>query len=185
MFCTLVSDLIFNKSQIKKVMIKTLFLLRHAKAMDKVSDQKDIDRDLDSIGLQNSTRMGINFSNKSLQFDMIMSSPAQRARQTASLIAEQIKYNTDKIHYNDEIYEASVRSLLQVVNRLKDEWNSVLLVGHNPSISYLSEYLTRSELGDITTCGVVRIEFDIDSWSEVSEGNGDLVTYEYPDLLNF
>lgn len=166
-------------------MSKTLYLLRHARAMDKLADQKDIERELDSIGLQNSTRMGINFSNKSLQFDIIISSPAQRAKQTASLVAEQIKYNTDKIHFNDEIYEASTRTLLQVVNRLKDEWNNVLLVGHNPSVSYLAEYLTRSELGDMTTCGVVRIEFDVDSWSEISEGTGDLINYEYPDLLNF
>lgn len=166
-------------------MSKTLYLLRHARAAEKLSDQKDIDRELDSIGLQNSTRMGINFSNKSFHFDIIISSPAQRARQTASLIAEQLKYNTDKIHFNDEIYEASARTLLQVVNRLKDEWTNVLLVGHNPSISYLAEYLTRAELGDMTTCGVVRIEFDLDSWSEISEGTGELINYEYPDLLNF
>lgn len=166
-------------------MTKTLYLLRHARAADRLSGQKDIERELDSIGLQNSTRMGMNFSNKTLQFDMIISSPAERAKQTASLIAEQIKYNTDKIHYNDEIYEASVRTLLQVVNRFKDEWNNVLLVGHNPSISYLAEYLTRSELGDMTTCGVARIEFNLESWTEVSEGNGELINYEHPDLLNF
>lgn len=166
-------------------MTKTLYLLRHARAADRLSGQKDIERELDSIGLQNSTRMGMNFSNKTLQFDMIISSPAERAKQTASLIAEQMKYNTDKIHYNDEIYEASVRTLLQVVNRFKDEWNNVLLVGHNPSISYLAEYLTRSELGDMTTCGVARIEFDLESWAEVSEGNGELINYEHPDLLNF
>jgi len=166
-------------------MSKTLFLLRHAKAMDKLSDQKDIDRELDSIGLQNSTRMGINFSHKSIQFDMIVSSPAERARQTSSLVAEQLKYDPKKIHHNEEIYEASVRTLLQVVNRLKNEWNTVLLVGHNPSISYLAEYLTSAEIGNMTTCGVSRIEFDTDNWQEVSEGTGDLITYEYPDLLNF
>jgi len=166
-------------------MTKTLFLLRHAKASEKLSDQKDIERELDSIGLQNSTRMGINFSHKSIQFDMIMSSPAERARHTAALIAEQLKYNTAKIHLNDEIYEASIRTLLQVVNRLKDEWNMVLLVGHNPAITYLAEYLTGAEIGNMTTCGVVRIEFAIDSWEEVSEGLGELVSYEYPDLLNF
>lgn len=166
-------------------MVKTLYLLRHARAMDKASEQKDIDRELNSIGLQNSTRMGINFSKKNEEFDIIITSPALRAQTTASLIAEQIAYNTTKIHTNDEIYEASIRSLLKVVNQLKDEWNSVLIVGHNPSFTYLAEYLTREEIGDMTTCGVVKIEFKIDSWTEVSEGLGKLISYEYPDLLNF
>lgn len=166
-------------------MSKTLFLLRHAHAMDKGVGQKDIDRELDSIGLQNSTRMGINFSNKSLQFDIIICSPAARAHQTASLIAEQLKYETSRIHKNEEIYEASVRTLLQVVNRFKDEWNNVLLVGHNPSITYLAEYLTGAEIGNMTTCGVCRIEFTAEKWEEISEGTGELINYEYPDLLNF
>ncbi|MGD1959191.1 MAG: histidine phosphatase family protein [Fulvivirga sp.] len=164
---------------------KTLQLLRHARAMDKTSEQRDIERELNSIGLQNSTRMGINFSKKKEEFDIIITSPAMRAKTTASLIAEQIAYNTAKIHVNDEIYEASIRSLLKVVNQLKDEWDSVLIVGHNPSVTYLAEYLTRGEIGDMTTCGVVKIEFDIESWAEVSEGLGKLVSYEYPDLLNF
>ena len=164
---------------------KTLYLLRHARTLEKMSDQKDIDRELNSIGLQNSTRMGINFSKKQVEFDIIITSPAVRARTTASLIAEQIAYNTSKIHVNDEIYEASVRSLLKVVNQFKDEWDSVLIVGHNPSVTYLAEYLTNAEIGDMTTCGVVKIEFNIDSWVEASEGLGTLISYEYPDLLNF
>ncbi len=165
--------------------MKTLYLLRHARALEKANDQKDIDRELNSIGLQNSTRMGINFSKKKETFDIIITSPALRAKTTASLIAEQIAYNPNKIHINDEVYEASVRSLLKVVNQLKDDWGSVLIVGHNPSFTYLAEYLTREEIGDITTCGVVRIEFKVNSWEEVSEGIGNLISYEYPDLLNF
>jgi len=154
-------------------------------ATDKASDQKDFDRELNSVGLQNSTRMGMNFVNNSVAFDMILSSPAKRASQTASLIAEQLKYETSRIHHNEEIYEASVRTLLLVVNRMKDDWNSVLLVGHNPAISYLAEYLTNHELGSITTCGVVKIEFALESWQEVSEHVGDFISYEYPDQLNF
>ena len=166
-------------------MSKTLFLLRHAMASERSGDQKDFDRELNSVGLQNSTRMGLNFTNKSFNFDIIISSPAVRASQTANLIAEQLKYETSKIHYNEEIYEASVRTLLQVINKMKDDWNTVLLVGHNPAISYLSEYLTNQEVGNITTCGVVQIKFDLDSWQEVSEHTGDFVNYEYPDQLNF
>lgn len=166
-------------------MTKTLFIARHAQAAEKQSGENDIDRVLNSKGLQNSTRMGINFMNKEVQFDIIISSPAIRARTTASLIAEQIKYDTSKVHINPEIYEASTRTLLQVINQFKNEWDTVLLVGHNPAISYLAEYLSKSEIGDMTTCGVVSITFDFDQWEMVSEGTGKLNSYEYPDLLNF
>lgn len=166
-------------------MVKTLFLARHAQASERQSGETDAERQLNSKGLQNSTRMGMNFSNKDVQFDIIISSPAMRALTTATLIAEQLKYDTSKIHVNPEIYEASVRTLLQVVNQLKDEWNTVLLVGHNPTISYLAEYLTKWEIGDLTTCGVVQIELHVEKWDMMSEGTGTFISYEYPDLLNF
>ena len=166
-------------------MKRSLLLLRHARAFEKLNDQKDIDRELHSVGLQNATRMGINFEKKKLQFDIILTSPAARAKKTAELVAEQIKFDVAKIHTNPEIYEASVRTLLQVINNLKNEWTKVLLVGHNPAISYLAEYITNAEVGNIDTCGVVSIEFNKQKWSEISEGSGDLISYEYPDLLNF
>lgn len=166
-------------------MTKTLFLLRHARALEKQVGQQDIDRELNSIGLQNSTRMGMYLSNQPHRFDIILSSPAERAKTTAMLLAEQMKYDTNKVHLNPEIYEASVRTLLRVINQLKNEWNLVLIVGHNPSITYLAEYLTKSEIGDMTTCGLASIQFQVDQWEEVSEGTGELLSYQYPDLLNF
>ncbi|MEO1054211.1 MAG: histidine phosphatase family protein [Bacteroidota bacterium] len=166
-------------------MSKHLYLLRHAQTKEKQTGQSDFDRELTSIGLQNANRMGINFSNKNIQPDIIISSQAKRAKTTSKIIAEQIRYNPDKIHFNEEIYNASIRTLLQVVNQMKDEWNSVILVGHNPAITYLAEYLTNEEIGDMSTCGFVVIEFPFDEWQLVSEGNGNFITYEYPDLLNF
>lgn len=178
-------DLILRNLLSKYKKMKKLFLLRHARAEERQSGEKDFDRELSAIGLQNATRMGMNISHKQYQFDIIVSSPAIRAFNTANLIAEQIKYDTSKIHQNGEIYEASVRTLLQVVNNLKEEWESVLLVGHNPSLTYLAEYVTSEAIGDITTCGLVEIDFNIGAWKEASEGNGTFVSYEYPELLKF
>lgn len=165
-------------------MTKTLYLIRHAQSYEKAPDQQDKERELNSIGLQNSTRMGINLNKKGITPNIIISSPAKRAVQTAGLIAEQLNYEVEKIHQNDEIYEASARTLLQVVNRLKDNWGIVVLVGHNPAISYLAEYISNSEIGTMSTCGVATIQFS-KSWNEVSEHSGELISYEYPDLLNF
>ncbi|MEJ2004279.1 MAG: histidine phosphatase family protein [Cyclobacteriaceae bacterium] len=164
---------------------KSLYLLRHGRAMEKASGQNDIDRQLDAMGLQNSSRMGMKLKEDDLRFEMIIASPAERALTTASLIAEQVGYDPARIHINEEIYEASVRSLLQAVNNFKDTWDTVLVVGHNPSLSYLTEYISDAEVGSIATCGLIHITFDSDSWGEVSQGTGNFESYVHPDLLNF
>ncbi len=166
-------------------MTREIYLIRHAQTIEKQGDQKDIERDLTSVGLQNATRMGINFKNKKVAPDIIISSPATRAFTTARLMAEQINYEDTRIHLNDEIYNASIRTLLQVINQLKDQWQKVMIIGHNPSVSYLVEYLTGDEVGDMSTCGVAHMKFKVKLWSDIGEKTGSLVTYEYPDLLNF
>lgn len=159
--------------------------MRHAQANDKQPGETDRQRMLDRTGLQNATKMGLHFKEQDLRFDQIITSPAERAYMTALLISEQLKLEATKIHQNEVIYEASVRTLLQTVNQLKDQWDSVLLIGHNPTVTYLTEYLSKAEIGNIATCGVVQLTFDSPHWEEVSEGTGQLVTYDYPEKLNF
>ena len=122
--------------------MKSLYIIRHARALEKQYDQKDIDRELDPIGLQNSSRMGRYFYKEDILPDAILSSTASRAASCASLIAEQINFDTNRIQTVEEIYDAPVRVLLQKVNEIPDENNSVFLVGHNPGVSYLAEYIT-------------------------------------------
>ncbi len=165
--------------------VKQLYLLRHAQTLEKRQEEKDIDRMLTPVGFQNANRMGMNLKNKKVQPDIVICSAAIRTQQTAESIAEHVSYDSAKIHINSEVYDASIRTLLSVVNNLKNEWKTVVLIGHNPSISYLSEYITGEAVGNMSTCGLVSIKFKLDSWKEVSEGNGDFQFYEYPNLLNF
>ena len=164
---------------------KTLYLLRHAHAKERLSNQSDFDRELSSVGLQNSTRMGIHLNKEEVIFDAIVSSPARRAITTAQLVGEQMGFNSAAIIQNQDIYEASVRNLLQVINQFKGSWQQVLMVGHNPAITYLSEYISNAETGNMNTCGLIQLEFDDISWEEVTEGSGNFKQYITPDLLNF
>jgi phosphohistidine phosphatase len=166
-------------------MFKDLYLLRHAEASERQSSQSDRERMLSSTGLQNATRMGIFLQSGGFGPDIILCSAAERTYQTATLVAEQLKYDTSKIHRNPEIYEASTRTLLQVINQLKPAWNKVLLVGHNPSLTYLAEYLTGAEIGHVTTCGLVHLRFSTDNWETVAEGTGEFISYHNPETLSF
>ena len=166
-------------------MSKDLYLIRHALASEKEQGQDDIDRFLASDGVQGATKIGYHFNKEGVKPDIIITSPAVRAHSTSILIAEQLNYNTESIHINDELYEASVRILLQVVNRLKASWNTVFIIGHNPSMSYLAEYITRAEIGTIEPAGYVHIQIKMDDWEQVSEGNGEFVVYKDPSNFGF
>lgn len=163
---------------------KNLFLVRHAEATELGAGQKDIDRALTPTGYQDVPRIGRYLYLQECQPDIIIASDAVRAQTTAILLAEQLKYERHKIHYTEEIYKASVRSLLSLINDQKNSYTQVLIVGHNPVLTYLAEYLTKAEIGSIAPCGVVHLTCDTDRWMEFSEGNVQLATYMFPEKLS-
>ena len=164
-------------------MTKQLYLMRHAEAVDKSHHQTDKDRELTPFGVQQSIRMGAYLSGENFLLDVIYCSTAERARQTASLSAEKIKLDPQKIIAEGALYDASVRIFFDFINKLDNGYNNVMLIGHNPALSYLAEYLTRSEIGSMSPGGTAIIRFGITSWSEVGQGNGELVYYLTPETV--
>ena len=164
-------------------MSKKLYLVRHAKTQRDSVDGRDFTRELADRGLRDASMIGSFFINNGYSIDMLISSPAARAIATAELIAEQIDFPVEKIHTNEELYMASVRTFLQVVNQLRDDWSSVMITSHNPAVSYLAEYLSGSDIGDMPTSGIAEIKFSTNSWSEVSQGTGDLGLYITPRMI--
>lgn len=162
---------------------KKLFLVRHAKSDWSVPGEKDFDRPLNSRGLNDAPKMGAKLKEMGLQPDIIISSPAERAKATAYYIAEQFKIDTDRVELNEELYEASVRVILKVINSFPDQYKQIMVVSHNPDLTYIAEYLTKAEIGNIPTCGVVMIDFETDHWAEVSQGTGKMVNFIYPKML--
>ncbi|MCF6359687.1 MAG: histidine phosphatase family protein [Cyclobacteriaceae bacterium] len=165
-------------------MSKKLFFVRHAKTEESSNEKRDFDRVLTNRGLQDATRLGKYYHSKNTKLDQVLSSDAARAYATAELIASQVGYELSRIHINHEIYEASVRTLLQLVNNLKDEWESVMIVGHNPPINYLSEYLSGADIGHMNTGSCAVITFEADSWTEIGQNSGDLKEYIVSKNLN-
>jgi len=161
-------------------MLHKLYLLRHAKSDWSVSGQKDIDRELNAKGINDALRIGRRLYDMEVMPDLIICSVAQRTRQTAEYICEQLKFDQDAIVFNEDIYEASMRTLFNTITTLDDQHKSVMLIGHNPGFTYLAEYLTKEVIENVPTCGVVCIEFDIDSWKEVSGGLGVLKWFIHP-----
>lgn len=164
-------------------MTKHLYLLRHAQAAEKESRQDDKSRELTSAGIRDALHMGAWLREQQISFDLIATSSAVRAVQTAELVIEGMKVEPPRTVEEDTLYDASVRQLLDYVNNLEDAYSSVLLVGHNPPVSYLAEYLTKAEIGSMGPGSVVMIRFGEVSWKVVSENSGEMVKYVGPEVI--
>lgn len=164
-------------------MAKTLYLVRHAKTEQGSYDQTDFSRELKPRGMRDATLVGQKLMKEGRMMDLIITSTAARAMATADIMATQMNYNIDKIHHNEELYMASVRTFLQAVNQLKLEWDHVMMVGHNPIITYLGEYLSDEVVGDMPTGAVLVVEFNVDDWALISEGTGSITYYLTPKML--
>jgi phosphohistidine phosphatase len=164
-------------------MAKQLFLFRHGDAAGRALYDTDKERELTPHGIAQSHQMGVYLSNNLFTIDAIFTSTALRALQSATVVSEVLKLQDQHLLKDDELYDASVRTFLQYVSKIDDDYNGVMCVGHNPNISYLAEYLTKETIGDMKTGGLAIITFHVSSWTQVTEGKGELVRYIDPSML--
>ena len=116
--------------------------------------------------------MGEIIAKNKLRIDLITSSPARRARQTAILVKEAAAINGE-IEYDDRIYEASPARLLNVISEFDEKYQSAMLVGHNPGLEGLVKSIA-GELQPMPTAALAVIDLRIDKWSEISPDCGTL-----------
>jgi phosphohistidine phosphatase len=152
--------------------MKTLLLLRHAKSSWKNSELRDFDRPLNKRGLKAAPLVGNFIRERKLKPDLIISSPAVRARMTAALAIEGGELEGE-LRYDERIYEADVEALLKVVSQVDEAAETVLLVGHNPGLQELLRFLTGEEQ-EFPTAALASVSFKLDKWSAVEQKSGRL-----------
>jgi phosphohistidine phosphatase len=159
--------------------VKTLLILRHGKA-EAHDAAHDKQRALEDRGKRDATKMGELIKDKIGVPDLIVSSDAARAKETAELAADAAGYH-HKINYKTDIYDASLSTLISVVQSLPESAPTVLLVGHNPGFSELASYLANADIS-LPTAGLAYLKFD-NGWSNVTDGIADLVAEYAPKNL--
>jgi phosphohistidine phosphatase len=152
--------------------MKTLLLLRHAKSSWKDSNVKDFDRPLNQRGLKAAPAVGRLMRKRKLEPNLVLSSPAERARQTVQLVLESARLKTE-LRYDERIYEATGASLFEIVAQIDDDANIAMLVGHNPGLEELLATLT-GEAGTLPTAALACIELEIEKWGKVKAAAGRL-----------
>ena len=150
----------------------TLYIVRHAKAEDRATFMIDHDRELTSDGIMAAARVGRYLHGKGIRPDVIISSTAPRASNTAKVIAEQVSFDTTQIQLNETLYEGGPKAYLAAVNALPNGVQSAMIVGHNPDVSYFAEFLTHQNVGSMSKGAVVAVAFDNLPWSAVSGRTG-------------
>jgi phosphohistidine phosphatase len=152
--------------------MKTLLLLRHAKSSWNDAGLQDFDRPLNGRGRKAAETIGRFIRKQRVAPDLLLSSPALRARETIETIMKTAKLQSE-LRFDQRIYEAGPLRLLEVVSQIEEDRSTVLLVGHNPGMEELLQLLTGST-EHMATGTLAKIDFKAASWSKVLEEKGSL-----------
>jgi len=144
--------------------MKTLYLIRHGHAESKAK-YPDISRNLDEEGKEEVRATASKMKSGGILPALILSSHANRAYQTAEIVAETIGYKLANIHIEADIYNTDTDILEHVVSRQGNEYPSLLIAGHNPVISWFASSMGHEVKDMMPTAGLVAFEVDIADWA--------------------
>jgi len=151
--------------------MKKIYILRHAEA---VSGDEDFARELNSNGYKQAAKLGKTLAEEKHQIDKMIVSSATRTLSTAELIGEQIRFEKNQIEAHKDLYNATVRVWLQKIQEIEDSMQNVLLVGHNPHISYLVEVLSGEAFEGLGTAHLALLETS-KNWQNIGEKTAKLL----------
>jgi phosphohistidine phosphatase len=164
--------------------MKRLVLVRHAKAVQWGYDD-DFNRELTGRGERNAEMVSGLLSAKEIIPDLIITSPATRARQTARIFATSFAYPADQIKKEPNLYHGyTTEEFLNYLRTIPDKNNVVFIFGHNPSFEFYARNLCKLFDDNLPTCASIVIDFPCDSWKNIEARSAQLFEQVNPkDLI--
>lgn len=164
--------------------MKQIVLLRHAKSSWSDSALDDHQRPLSARGLRDAPRMGQRLADLGIRPDLLLTSTATRAMQTAGLVAPALADGSLQPATDSSLYLATPGEILRVLSKLDDACRAVVAIGHNPGLTQLANMmLPQLRLDNLPTAGAVAINCDIDHWRNIDQFAFELDFLEYPKNL--
>ncbi len=158
--------------------MKTLFIIRHSKAVEYAPDHTDFGRCLADYGVQKATLIAKKLAQDLDGVDLMLSSPACRALETARIFATVLNYPLTEIVEQDPLYHfGGIERALHIISNVAEAVDTLVLFGHNPTFNALAWHLCSQFREGMPTSSVVGITFKISSWSGISAKSGSLQTY--------
>ena len=178
-------------------MAKTLILIRHAKSSwgpykkyDFIGD--DHTRPLNERGKLAATLIASHLGAKIGTVDQVFSSSATRATQTCKKIILNVR-TVRKPLIEKDLYTFESEKLLDFIRNISNDLNKVIVIGHNPAIQKLSNYLISPESVDkasssisekYPTCGVTNIQIKCTQWNQLTKKCGYLIDFLTPKSIS-
>jgi phosphohistidine phosphatase len=160
--------------------MKRVYLVRHAKSSKDLPGIEDRGRPLNKRGKKEVARIGRRLKKTGVLAQMIYSSPAKRALDTAKGIAKTMGFPEKKIKVVRGIYNSSIPKLLKVIKSTSDRAQAILIFGHNPEFFNLVNYLSPEKVEGFPPCGAFGIDFKIDRWRKVARKKGKINFFASP-----
>ena len=136
--------------------MKTLFLIRHAKSSWASIGLRDIERTLEQRGHNDAPRMAKHLKKLGIKPDLLVSSPAVRARTTADYFAKEYNIALESIDIQADIYEADEQTILHIIHELPDSVETVFMFGHNPTFTYVADSFSKNTRLFSKTCMIMQ-----------------------------
>lgn len=164
--------------------MKKLYIIRHAKSSWEDPDLSDFDRPLNDRGKRDAPRMAERLKEKRLTPDIVLTSPARRAKDTCHIFCKELGFIKSKIEEKPGLYHASDDEILKVIRTLKDrtgdDEENVLIFGHNPGLTEFANMLLNGHIRNIPTAGIVAAHLKIEKWKDAKWGCGSLLFFDFP-----
>lgn len=160
--------------------MKTLYLVRHAKSSKDPTGINDEERPLNEQGRHEAAYIAKRLKGRGIMPQVIYSSPAKRALDTAKIVSKEMGGPTGKIKVVDSLYASNIPKLLKVIRGIDDHVGQAAIFGHNPEFLGLVNYFVSRPIEEFPTCGVFAINFESGAWSKVGRKKGRMEFFEFP-----
>lgn len=160
--------------------MKRLYLIRHAKSSWSEPGLADFHRPLNNRGKSDGRAMAKRLAAAGVRPDLIVASPAVRAKKTAGYMAEGTGYDPDAIQFDNNLYLGSFSYYCRLIATLLAKIDVLFLVGHNNTMTELAEHLCGRSLGNVPTCGVVALDYSDEGGFSAVAGRGKLTFFWFP-----
>lgn len=160
--------------------MKELVIVRHAHAEEPEAGREDYERRLDRRGRTEAATMAARTRGLGFAPDHVITSPADRAVATAREFARALAFPLPRIRHDDRVYLAEPTTLVGILRGLSNAHSRVLLVGHNPGMSQLADWLTGDDVGHLPTAAVYAVRADVASWQDLAGGDCVRTSYDWP-----
>lgn len=147
------------------VMKRQLVLIRHTKSSWNDLSLSDFERPLMKERIGDAEKMAKTLRDLGLKADHIICSAALRTRETGEYFYDKLGYDVSNVQFEQRIYECAPEDLYEVIHEIEPNVETLVIFGHNPSLTYFVNYYSGKNIIEMPTTGVAWLEFDTDDWN--------------------